>query len=197
MLAISCMVMCVAEVPAFSFARQVGNTWITSLLLAAAVGFLPHTFYAGAYMAETLQYPLFLTAFLLIPRWLDSPGWMTDLSLGFAMGCTILTKVQGFQLVSAFLVTLIAHVWCVRGSAPPFFAMRRLRLLSPQRWLVHGSPISPLRLEVGHWTWRLSAAYLADFLLAPGLITLAPLIYWVWAQARGISAGPSLSLRRC
>ena len=116
MLVAGCLVMCAAVFPAFAIARYCGIGWGSAHLLAAAAGFLPHTIYAGTYMPEALQYPLFLTAFFLALRWLDCPSGARDLLLGFTLGCTLLTKVQGLQLIGAFLLTLIVHVVCVRGN---------------------------------------------------------------------------------
>jgi hypothetical protein len=198
MLVISCLVMCAAVFPAFGIARYLEIGWGRAHVLAAAAGFLPHTFYAATYMTETLQYPLFLTAFLLILRWLDSPSRPLDLLLGFALGCTLLTKVQGLQLVGAFLATLIVYVARAGGKRRTAFCHAALVIAVTAAmggaWITYKAArgasaagvVYERALGAGliHWTWRLAAAYWADFALAPGLITLMPLLLWVWATRK-------------
>ena len=193
MLVAGCLVMCAAVFPAFAIARYLGIGWGSAHLLAAAAAFLPHTIYAGTYMPEALQYPLFLTAFFLVLRWLDCPSDARDLLLGFTLGCTLLTKVQGLQLIGAFLLTLIAHVVCVRGNRAAVSRhaaiVMAVVVAMAGAWIAfkaaHGASVAGAGYERSmsggliHWTWRLAVAYFADFALAPGLLTLVPLLFWV------------------
>lgn len=195
MFILSCFLMCASVFPAFAMARTIGLDDVPSLLLAASAGMLPHTLYAATYMSETAQYPAYLTAFWLCLRWLDKQTWFRDAATGGAMGVLLLTKLQGTQFVGAFLLTLIVIGIRARKSERRGAAVRHaLTVLAvfgaiDGAWqlykLAHGGTVLGAYSTVlagqglGLWTPQLALAYVADFLLAPGLITAVPLFLWI------------------
>lgn len=187
MLVLSSIAISLAIFPIYKLSRLVGLRQQESVLLAAAAAVLPHTFYAGMYMAETLQYPLFLTAFYLAMAWLATPNQRRAVLLGVMMGAILLNKLQGIQFVFPFFVVAAASL---RGRSRQIAAMLFLTAVPILLWhvykMAHAAPgfgAYGRALESGlpHWTWSLAVSYAADFLLAPGLITVVPLFLWMRA----------------
>jgi hypothetical protein len=188
MLVLSSAAMCLAVFPVYKLARLVGLREREAVLLAAAAAVLPHTFYAGMYMAETLQYPLFLTAFYLAMAWLATLNQRRAVLLGAVMGVMLLNKVQGIQFILPFFVAAAVFV---RGRSRQIAIMLFLTFGPYLLWqifkAVHAAPgfgAYGRALDSGlpHWTWSLAVSYAADFLLAPGLVMVVPLFLWMRAN---------------
>jgi hypothetical protein len=197
MFVFSCFLMCSVVFPVYVLGKLIGLQSGDAVILAGVASLLPHTFYAATYMSEIVQYPAFLAVFCLAIRWLGDRNWMWDVAMGCGMGFLLLAKVQGSQFVGAFL---IAGVIVALGP-------RRWRAGSSDRFAAHlgGVLIITAAMEgawnfyksahsgtaLGHygrilaeqglpfWTPKLTLAYAADFLLAPGLITAVLLFYWI------------------
>jgi len=196
MFGLSSLLMCFVIFPAFALGKLFGLDTATATILAAAASVLPHTFYAATYMAEIVQYPAYLIAFYLAIRWLDNPSWRLDIVLGCSMGLSTLTKLQGNLFVGAFVIAVIIIALHSRrtatGSAVGVVRHSSVVLITPvaiqESWNLYkaahagtafgayGTVLANEGLQ--YWTMRLSIAYFADFLLAPGLITAVLLFYW-------------------
>jgi hypothetical protein len=197
MFLLSSLLMCSVVFPAFALGKVFGLDTPTATILAAAASVLPHTFYAATYMAEIVQYPAYLTAFYLAIRWLDNPSWRLDIALGCAMGLLTLTKLQGNLFVGAFVVAVIIIALSSRrmGARSAVSVVRHAGVVLitaaaiQESWNLYkaahaGTVLGAYGTVLGneglqYWTMRLSMAYFADFLLAPGLITAVLLFYWV------------------
>ena len=195
MLVIASLVMCSAIFPLYLLARYVEVQFLPALLLSAAAAMLPHTLYAGTYMAEILQYPLIITATYLAVRWMDGPRQNIDIALGCIIGCALLVKVQTAQFFAAFLIS-IAVVPALRFRHDPRQSVRLLAhgamvlgiaLAIQSAWwgfrsFHHGSLLgiygTALYKGLPHWSLSLTLSYVADFLLAPGLLIAVPLALW-------------------
>jgi hypothetical protein len=189
--------MCAAVFPVFALGKFTGLDTATAAVLAAAASLLPHTFYAATYMSEIVQYPVYLVVFCLAIRWLDDQNRLTDFALGFGIGFLLLTKLQGTQFAGAFIiaVTIIAFYKsrAGRNSAGRFLMHSSIVLIAaavPQgAWNLYKAAHAGTALgaygrvlvdqRLPYWTARLTAAYFADFLLAPGLVTAVLLFYWI------------------
>jgi hypothetical protein len=196
MFVFSCVLMCSVVFPVYSLGKLIGLDKGDAVILAAAASLLPHTFYASTYMSEIVQYPAFLAVFCLAIRWLDDRNWMWDVAMGCGMGFLLLTKLQGSQFAGAFviagvIVALGPRRW--RGGSSEHFAAHfgvvlMITAAIEGAWTLYKSAHSGTALgqygriltEQGlpFWTPRLTVAYVADFLLAPGLITAVLLFYW-------------------
>src|ERR1700736_3027603 len=187
------MAMCLVVFPAFLTARQFRLSLLNSYLMAAAAAFLPHTFYAAMYMAESLQYPLVLMAFYLAAKWLDHPFFRRDIVLGIVLGAGLLNKFAALSFLIALLLTVLILGWRPRHGNQPRRAGHTV--------LVFGIVIA---LELAWIGWKslngagalgtygaalkqsahatapikLLLAYAGDFFLAAGLIVAVPLFYW-------------------
>jgi hypothetical protein len=195
-LALSCLVMSLAIFPAYGIARLAGLSRGISLGLAAVTAFLPHTLFAGLYMTEVLEYPLFFTAFYFALRWVDGPRSGTDVALGLSIGAMLLTKVAASSFLATFLVTAL----CLGLAGLRSTGGRRMRwgrhtalvlaiaLGLQLAWQLykhaHGaSALGNYGTELGEHglpflSWKLLAIYWGDFLLAAGLLTPVPLFVW-------------------
>lgn len=194
-LALSCLVVALAVFPAYGLARHTGISIGTSCLLAAAAAFLPHTVYSGLYMTETLSYPLFLASFWALARWVEQPSIHRDLLAGVLLSALLLTKVAAWSFVAAVLASVI-----VVSCAPSSEGRPRARLglhaalvfglvaAAQSGWLAykHAHGTSALGMYghvledqgLPHLSASLLSVYLADFLLAPGLLATVPLLLW-------------------
>jgi hypothetical protein len=190
MFVLSCFLMCSAIFPAFVLGKMIGLDATLAAILATAASLLPHTFYAATYMSEILQYPAYLWTTYLAFLWLDRPVWLRDIAMGAAIGFLLLTKMQGSQLAGAFLIA--CAIIALRSPAR-FLAHLAVAITSCAsveggwalyKWVHAGTMLGGygrILAEQGlpHWTLQLAIAYVADFLLAPGLITSVLLYYWL------------------
>jgi hypothetical protein len=197
MFVLSCFLMCSVIFPVYALGKAIGLDAGAASILGAAASILPHTFYAATYMSEIVEYPAFVVAFYLAIRWLDDRTWMRDVAIGCAMGFLMLTKVQGSQFVGAFLIAGVIIALGPRrwraGSSDYFVAHFGAVLIITAAiegaWTLYKSAHSGTALgqygrilaEQGlpYWTPKLTVSYVADFLLAPGLITAVLLFYWI------------------
>jgi hypothetical protein len=204
-LCFNCAAICLVVFPAFLLARQFRLSPLNSYLMALAAAFLPHTFYAAMYMAESLQYPLVLTAFYIAAKWLDHPFFRRDVLLGSLLGAGLLNKFAELSFLIALLLTLLILSRRSRQENQP----RRAK----HTFIVFGVVIA---LELAWIAWkrvngagalgiygtalqesahamapiRLLLAYVGDFFLAAGLITTVPLFYWFrenWQKQRSLA----------
>jgi len=92
----SCLTICMVVFPAYGLARHIELDKRSALLLAAASAFLPHTLFAGMYMTETINYPLFIAAFWAFARWLEHPSIRRSLAAGALLSAMLLTKIAAW-----------------------------------------------------------------------------------------------------
>jgi len=197
MFILGCFVMCSAVFPVFAMARTCGLDDATAMVLAASAAMLPHTLYAATYMPETVQYPAYLTAFWLCLCWLENQTLLRDVATGGATGFLLLTKIQGTQFAAAFLLTLIVigihryrserrdarkflgHTAIVLAVIGVIYGAWQTYKLAHAGTILgnYGAVVASQGLH--YWTPKLALAYVADFLLAPGLITSVPLFFWI------------------
>ena len=187
----SCFAICLALFPAYALARHVNLSRSISCLLAAAVALLPHTLWAGLYMAETLNYPLFVAAFYVLARWVEEPTVHRDWFAAGLLSAMVLTKVAAWSFVAAILITVIVLSISRRGPARLWLHALRifsLVIASQLAWQVfkyahraagfgsYGHALGDFGLP--QLSAGLLGAYLGDFLLAPGIFVAVPLILW-------------------
>jgi 4-amino-4-deoxy-L-arabinose transferase-like glycosyltransferase len=204
-LCFNCFAIGLVVFPVFLIARQFRLSPLNSYLMATAAAFLPHTFYAAMYMAESLQYPLVLTAFYITAKWLDQPFFRRDVWLGILLGAGLLNKFAELSFLIALLLTLLILSRRSRQRDQPRRAGHAL--------IVFGIVVA---LELAWIAWKrvngagalggygtaleesmhamaplkLLLAYLGDFFLAAGLIVAVPLFYWFhenWGKQRSLS----------
>jgi hypothetical protein len=187
----SCLAICLVVFPAYGLARHIELDRRSALLLAAAAAFLPHTLFAGMYMTETLNYPLFIAAFWAFARWLEQPAIKQSLLAGALLSAMLLTKIASWSFAAAVLVTvLIVSLRRRKGPRPGLSAFWILTtvVITQLTWLAfkhaHGaSPLGVYGIEfqergLSKLSVRLMAVFVGDFLLAPGLLTAVPLFLW-------------------
>jgi Dolichyl-phosphate-mannose-protein mannosyltransferase len=185
----SCLAICLVVFPAYGLARHIELDRRPALLLAAAAAFLPHTLFAGMYMTETLNYPLFLAAFLAFARWLEQPSMRRSLLAGAVLSAMLLTKIAAWSFAAAALATVLILSLTRRRPGMSALWVFALILITQFAWLAfkhaHGaSPLGVYGVEfqergLSKLSARLMAAFLGDFLLAPGLLTVVPLFLWL------------------
>src|SRR5258708_2830678 len=191
----SCVVICLAVFPAYGLARHIGLDRRSAYLLAAAAAFLPHTLFAGMYMTETINYPLFIAAFWAFARWLEQPTTQSALIGGALLSAMLLTKIASWSFAAAVLATVLILTF-VPSRRPRLSALWILALvaLTQFAWLAfkhaHGaSPLGVYGVEfqergLSKLSARLMGAFVGDFLLAPGLLTAVPLFLWFRRNGR-------------
>lgn len=195
MLIASSFVMSLAVFIAFPLARYLGVRRACAYVLAAAVGMSPHTFYAGTHMTEILQYPLFLGSFYVSLLWINRPTLRRGIGLGTLLAAAVSVKLQTVHLLLGLLVTVIAAT----GQAARHSKREALALLNQSlvvfgivaaafgSWVVFKQSLGGQALGIYRdaaagglpfWSAPLMLAYVADFVLAPGLVTVVPLCWW-------------------
>ncbi|HEY6390158.1 MAG TPA: glycosyltransferase family 39 protein [Bryobacteraceae bacterium] len=190
----SCLAICLVVFPAYGLARHIELDRRSALLLAAAAAFLPHTLFAGMYMTETLNYPLFLTAFWAFARWLDQPTIKRSLLAGTLLSAMLLTKIAAWSFAAAVLATVLILSLTPRRPGLSTFWIFALVAATQFAWLAfkhtHGaSPLGVYGIEfqergLSKLSVNLMAVFLGDFLLAPGLLTAVPLFLWFRRNAQ-------------
>lgn len=178
-----------AIVPAYGLARLIGLERTLAGIAATAAVLLPNTVLGGLYMTETLSYPLFLTGFWMVARWLERPSAGRAVVAGTLLSLMLLTKVAAFSFAGAVLLAVI-----VLRPGPSAFAVFGMVALTQLGWQVFKSTHDAAGLGMyGHTladsglpflSASLFGAYLADFLLAPGLVVVGPLAMWFWRNGR-------------
>jgi hypothetical protein len=185
----SCLAICLVVFPAYGLARHIELDRRSAYLLAAAAAFLPHTLLAGMYMTETLNYPLFIATFWAFARWLEQPTIKRSLVAGALLSAMLLTKIAAWSFAAAVLATvLILSLTARHRPGIPALYILALVAITQLAWLAfkhaHGaSPLGVYGIEFQEHGLRmlsanLMAAFLGDFLLAPGLLTAVPLFLW-------------------
>jgi hypothetical protein len=187
----SCFAICLAVFPAYALARRVGLNQPISYLLAAAAVFLPSTMWAGMYMAETLNYPLFLTSFYVLALWVEEPTAQRDWIAAGLLSAMLLTKVATWSLVAAVLITVIVLSIMRRGGEQLWLHTLRIfgAIIATQlAWQgfkyahqaaglgAYGHVLGDFGLP--YLSATLLGVYFGDFLLAPGLLVAVPLFLW-------------------
>jgi hypothetical protein len=125
MLVLSSAIMSLALFPIYKLVRFVGLQRREAIILGAAASVLPHTFYAAIYMAEAIQYPLFLTAFYLAFAWLTNHDPLRAKLLGLTMALMLLTKWQAAQFLLPFFAVACAAYSAARREPPRAAALAR------------------------------------------------------------------------
>jgi hypothetical protein len=185
-LVLSCLTVCLAIFPAYGLAWLVGLSDTNCYVLAVAAAMLPHTLWAGLYMTETLNYPLFLGAFYTFARWVEAPTRNRSIAGGLLLAAMLLTKIAAFSFAAGILITLaILFVRSRPAHAAWIFGIPLITQLAWQAFKYsHGAAGFGM---YGHafadsglpqFTMRMMAVYLADFLFAPGLVLAVPLFLW-------------------
>ena len=197
----NCLAMCLAVFPAYGLARHIHLERPVALLLAAAAALLPNTLWAGLYMAEPLNYPLFLSAFLVLAKWVEKPAIALDWMAGLLLSAMLLTKVAAWSLAAAVLITAILRFRSDRAALGRhlvrIFGLVALTQIGWQAFKyfhraaglgVYGRVLADSGLP--NLSWSLLAQYLGDFLLSPGLLVTIPLVLWFRKEGR---ARPALA----
>ncbi|MCX6546020.1 MAG: hypothetical protein NTV05_16615 [Acidobacteria bacterium] len=191
----SCAFISLVVFPAYRLGRLIGLDRLSVYLMAAAAAFLPHTLFAGMYMAETVNYPLFMTAFVAFALWVEQPTWRRAMLGGTCLSLMLLTKLASLSFAVAVLVTVIVVTATLlrRKQTPPRFAwqivsMCGLVIATQALWQaykytsqsaglgMYGRTLGDYGLP--HLTASVFGLYLADLLLAPGLLVAIPLLLW-------------------
>ena len=191
---LSVLVICTLLFPVYAIAREFGLDAPVAAAAAFTATFLPQTFYAGMYMSETLQLPLFFLAFWLCLRWLRSGALSDGLRLGAVFGIMALNRFATFTFLACFLIAAILTLR--RRAVLPLTVAAATAALFQLAWWGYKSAHGAAALGTyattprawGHIDGRLFLAYLADPLLAPGLILAAPFIAGLrrlWHKQRG------------
>lgn len=194
---LSCLVICLAVFPAYGLARHAGLDRTISCVLAAAAAFLPNTLWAGLYMAETLNYPLFLACFWILAQWVETPtvgrGWIA----GVLLSAMVLTKVAAWSFVAAVAITIA--ILALRRLRTDRFGLHAVRIfgvvaVTEIGWQIfkqlhHAAGLGMYGAVLGEFglpnlSPSLLGAYFADFLLAPGLVVAVPLFLWFRTYGR-------------
>jgi hypothetical protein len=195
MLIASSLAMCLVVFIAFNLARLLGIRRDSSYVLAGAAAMAPHTFYAGTHMTEILQFPLFLGSFYVGLQWIERPTLRRDILLGILLAAAASVKIQTIHLLLALLTAVIvvaAHAWRYSRQEAASILKHALAVfgivsVAVYFWLLFkqahgGDALGIYRGAIAgglrHWSPLLMLAYLADFLLAAGLVTAAPLLWW-------------------
>jgi hypothetical protein len=187
----SCIAICLAVFPAYALARHVDLNQPISCLLAAAAVLLPNTMWAGMYMAETLNYPLFLAAFYVLARWVEQPTVQRDGIAAGLLSAMLLTKVAAWSLVAALLITVTVLLIMRRGQDRLWLhALRIFAVVIATQLAWQGFKYAHQAAGLGAYghvlgdfglpylSATLLGVYLGDFLLAPGLLVAVPLFLW-------------------
>ena len=176
----------------FALAREIGLAERASLLLAAAAGCMPHTYFDAVLMTEALQYPLLMAIAYLAWRWFDRPTPGRALLLGLSLAVALLNKLAtNVVLIPLLIASLQFSVTEVRRGASSWAAMAaRLGALFGTVALVLGGWYGYKLAQGGgllgyygaviheeginHGSLSLVISSCADFFLAAGLVTLLP-----------------------
>jgi hypothetical protein len=149
------------------------------------------------YMAETLNYPLFIGAFYVLARWVEAPTVQHDWIAGGLLSAMLLTKLAAWSLVAAVLITVVVLSTSQHGQKR--FGLHALRIFSvivasQIAWQIfkyahHAAGLGSYGHALGdfglsHLSARLLGVYFGDFLLAPGLFIAVPLFLWFRENGR-------------
>jgi hypothetical protein len=188
---ISVLAICTMLFPAFLIARDFGLTRPLDAAAALAATFLPSTFYAGMYMSEILQLPLFLLAFWLALKSFRTADFKTAAWLGVVFGIMALNRFASLTFLFCFGATALILVLGPEALRRPSTRTRTLASLGitiataatfQGGWWVyklahHVSALgtySSASAAWGHPSLPLFVAYFMDAFIAPGLIVVAP-----------------------
>ncbi len=193
---LNCFLICLAIFPAYGLSRLVGLDRSIACLLAAAAAFLPNTVWAGLYMAEALNYPLFLAAFWVLAEWVQKPVIALDWLAGLLLSAMVLTKVAAWSFVAAVAITAAFLVfrsksWQFAGHTIRMFVTVAATQIAWQAFknFHHAAGLGMYGEVLGDFgltklSIPLVVAYLCDFLLAPGLLVAIPLFCWFREDGR-------------
>ena len=189
----SCLFISLAIVPAYGLARLTRLDRTLACITATAAVFLPNTVLAGMYMTETLSYPLFLTGLWTAARWLERPSARRALIAGTLLSLMLLTKVAALSFAGAVLLAVI-----VLRPGMSSFVVLGVVFITQLGWQVFKSGHDAAGIgmygrvlgESGlpRLSGSLLGSYLADFLLAPGLLVVVPMVMWFWRHGRARKA---------
>ena len=188
---LSVLTICALLFPAYLIGRDLTLSAPLAAAGALAATFLPQTFYAGMYMSETLQLPLFLLAFWLALRWLRSGTLAAGVQLGTVFGVMALNRFATFTFFACFLAAAAAalgipglarfHVSRRRAAASLGLVAAGVAIAQGGWWAYKvvrgGTALGTYASAPGAWGHTgvpLFVAYIADAFLAPGIIVAAP-----------------------
>lgn len=197
----SCAVMSLALFPAYRLARSIGLDRVLAGLAATATVVLPNTVFAGLYMTETLSYPLFFATLFAMAHWLERPGVARAVIAGALLSLMSLTKVAtlsfaGAVLLSVLVLSMTSLRWSPRIRRPGASAMIVLALVALAQFAWQAFKARHAAAGLGmyaraigedalpHFTLSIFAAYVADFLLAAGLLMAVPAVVFLWRTFR-------------
>ncbi|MFL5927342.1 MAG: glycosyltransferase family 39 protein [Gaiellaceae bacterium] len=197
---INAVVMSLAAIPAYFLARRLVAP-VPALAAAALSVAIPSMLYTGMLMTETVFYPLFLCAALLLVLTLERPTALRQLLLLVVCGIAFATRAQAVALLPTVLVAPLLHGWIeqdlrarVRRFAPLYGVVGGLAVLALAMTTARGR--SPLSL-LGAYRAATSSGYsLGDVLhyllwhaaeldLSVGVIPLAALLA-LWFAPRSV-----------
>ncbi len=198
---VSCFVISLSVFPVFYLARHLRLGLAAATLLALSTALLPHTFYAALYMTETLALPLMLSGFYYMARWLEDASLKNGVCTGVLLALTILTKVAMAPFLAAVFLTAALELYLHPSSAGRTvgdklrsgLALIGLPVLAQAAWTLYkrSAGVSALGHYGGqllnpgeHLTPLLGAMCSLDFLLAAGLVTAVPLVFWLRHRTR-------------
>jgi hypothetical protein len=187
-----CIVIGLVVFPACLLAREVGLPIGVSVVLAAAAGLVPHTFFSASYMTEVLQYPLWLWACLLVHRWLRVPTLSGGVWLGIVLSLLMWNKVNSSLLVIPVVVACVVRAAgeARRGAiVRMILAVLVILCVTQGVWLLYKAAHGGNALGLYGSAARDSAhlpillplllAYAFDFFLASGLLCVVPVCYFL------------------
>jgi len=145
-LVLNALVMSLAAVPAFLFARLVVNRR-AALLVAAGAVLVPTMALTGSVMTENAAYPLFLAVVWLIARTVRSP---TLPAQGATLGVLVLlalTRVQGVVLVPAFAAAALTYGALLEAGSRRRYLLR----FAPTACVLGLSLVAAVVVSVAGW----------------------------------------------
>jgi hypothetical protein len=202
---LSCLAISAVIFPIYWLSRLLRMGRFVSAVLALAAGFLPHTLYCAFNMAEPLEYPLFAFAAYYGTRWFSKATLKNSIILGSLLSLLLFNKLASLVIVICFLLAAVAWVCSLaiihrgraRRAAVAAGIVFGMVVLTQAAWIVfksihHGTALGKYGTELkDHGLHLLSPAlvtsYVSDYFLAPGLLTLVPLVcffvFW-WKSSR-------------
>jgi hypothetical protein len=122
-LVVNALVMSLAAVPAFLFARLVVERR-AALLVAAGAVLVPTMSLTGSVMTENAAYPLFLAALWLTARAVRSPTLGAQGAALAVLALLVLTRVQGIALAPVLVAAVATYALLLEAGARRAYLVR-------------------------------------------------------------------------
>jgi hypothetical protein len=145
-LVVNSLVMSLAAVPAFLFARMV-VTRRAAILVAAGAVLVPMLVLTGSVMTENAAYPLFLLTLWLMARAVLTPTLAAQAATLAGLAALVLTRVQGVALVPAFVAAVATYTVLLEdGTRRPY-----LRRFAPSAAVLGVGLLGAVVVSVAGW----------------------------------------------